>query len=210
MSTKREGGLSRWARRKAAARAERATPEQGRGAALPPAAPAAIPAKPQPATAKPVEAEAATPPDETKGVDLPDIETLDYDSDYSAFLSGDVSDAVRNIALRKLWRSNPLLANVDGLVDYDDDFSDAATVIEGMKTVYRTGRGMVRDETEEATQTAATDADGRHPDDAPYASSPEPEADQEGSDVDMVSAPTEDDEKTSTRNTKDEETNDIT
>jgi hypothetical protein len=43
--------------------------------------------------------------------DLPDIETLTYESDFSAFMAKGVPKAIRNQALKKLWRSNPVLAN---------------------------------------------------------------------------------------------------
>ena len=53
--------------------------------------------------------------------DMPDIESLDENSDYSGFLSPGVSDELRRLALRKLFRSQ--VFNVrDGLDDYDDDF----------------------------------------------------------------------------------------
>jgi len=57
-----------------------------------------------------------------------DIETLEYDSDFTVFMSDKVPQTLKRMALRKLWRSNPILANVDGLNDYDEDFSDAAAV----------------------------------------------------------------------------------
>jgi len=162
MTAKRESGLSRWARRKAAVQSEQDLETPKRGAALPAGAAgtAATQDEYSPREAAVQTAEPATPDTETVPADLPDLDTLDYESDYAGFLSKDVSDAVRNIALRKLWRSNPLLANVDGLVDYDDDFTDAATVVEGMKSVYRIGRGMVQDDDEiaEAPDTEEVDA----------------------------------------------------
>ncbi|MDM7947783.1 MAG: DUF3306 domain-containing protein, partial [Oceanibaculum nanhaiense] len=48
-------------------------------------------------------------------------------------------------ALRKLWASDPVLACLDGLNDYEEDFTDAATVIEGMKSSYQVGRGFLTD-----------------------------------------------------------------
>jgi len=57
-----------------------------------------------------------------------DIETLDYESDFTVFMNDKVPETLRRMALRKLWRSNPILANIDGLNDYDEDFTDAATV----------------------------------------------------------------------------------
>tara|TARA_R110002110_G_scaffold245924_2_gene462360 strand:- start:41 stop:733 length:693 start_codon:yes stop_codon:yes gene_type:complete len=57
-----------------------------------------------------------------------DIEALDYGSDFTPFMDAKVPKALKRMALRKLWRSNPILANIDGLNDYDEDFSDAAAV----------------------------------------------------------------------------------
>lgn len=57
-----------------------------------------------------------------------DIEKLEYESDFTVFMQDKVPEAVRRMALRKLWRSNPILANIDGLNDYDEDFTDATAV----------------------------------------------------------------------------------
>jgi Protein of unknown function (DUF3306) len=57
-----------------------------------------------------------------------DIEKLEYDSDFTVFMDKKVPKALKRMALRKLWLSNPILANVDGLNDYDEDFSDAAAI----------------------------------------------------------------------------------
>jgi hypothetical protein len=56
---------------------------------------------------------------------LPDLESLDQDSDYSAFLSPDVDPSLRRLALRKLFRS-PKFNVCDGLDDYSEDFREFA------------------------------------------------------------------------------------
>jgi len=54
--------------------------------------------------------------------DMPALDKLDDDSDYSGFLSPNVSDELRDKALRKLFHSAAF--NVcDGLDDYDEDFT---------------------------------------------------------------------------------------
>ena len=73
---------------------------------------------------------------------LPDPETLGEGDDFSVFLNAAVPDRLRRIALRKLWTTNPTLANLDGLVDYGEDFTDAATVMENLSTAYQVGKGM--------------------------------------------------------------------
>ena len=55
---------------------------------------------------------------------MPALETLHDDSDYSGFLSPEVSDKLREVALRKLLHGKAFNI-VDGLDDYDDDFITA-------------------------------------------------------------------------------------
>jgi hypothetical protein len=76
-------------------------------------------------------------------LDLPDPDTLKQGDDFTRFLSKTVPDRIRRRALRKLWLSNPLLANVDGLVDYGEDFTDSALVVENLQTAYQVGKGML-------------------------------------------------------------------
>ncbi len=82
-------------------------------------------------------------------LDLPDPDTLEQGDDFSAFLARAVPERIRRRALRKLWLSNPILANVDELVDYGEDFTDKAMVIEGMQTAYQVGKGMLKHLTQE-------------------------------------------------------------
>ncbi len=54
--------------------------------------------------------------------DMPDIESLTPESDYTGFLSPGVSDKLRKLALRKLFQHE--VFNIrDGLDEYDDDFT---------------------------------------------------------------------------------------
>ncbi len=75
-----------------------------------------------------------------------DFEQLDYSSNYERFMVKGVPEAIQRKALRKLWASNPLLANIDGLNDYDDDFTDAALAVDVIKSAYQVGRGYLTDE----------------------------------------------------------------
>lgn len=54
--------------------------------------------------------------------DMPPVDTLDESSDVSGFFSPEVSEKLRNAALRKFFHS-PAFNVVDGLDDYDDDFT---------------------------------------------------------------------------------------
>jgi len=54
--------------------------------------------------------------------DMPPIESLTADSDYTGFMSPEVSDALRRLALRKLFHGAEF--NIcDGLDDYDGDYA---------------------------------------------------------------------------------------
>ena len=74
---------------------------------------------------------------------LQDPDTLKAGDDFSAFMKSAVPGRIRNRALRKLWVSNPVLANLDELLDYGEDFTDKATVIENLQTTYQVGKGML-------------------------------------------------------------------
>lgn len=57
--------------------------------------------------------------------DMPAVETLTEESDYTGFLSPNVSEELRSLALRKLFHSAAF--NVcDGLDDYAEDFTNFA------------------------------------------------------------------------------------
>jgi hypothetical protein len=54
--------------------------------------------------------------------DMPPVESLNEDSDFSGFMSAGVSDKLRNLALRKLFMA-PVFNIRDGLDEYDDDYT---------------------------------------------------------------------------------------
>ncbi|MES0881109.1 DUF3306 domain-containing protein [Roseibium sp. SCP14] len=76
-------------------------------------------------------------------LELPDPDTLGEGDDFSKFLDGAVPERLRRRALRRLWALNPVLANLDGLVEYAEDYTDAATVVPDLQTVYKIGKGML-------------------------------------------------------------------
>ena len=86
---------------------------------------------------------------------LPDPDTLTAGDDFSALMSRAVPARLRNRALRKLWVSNPVLANLDGLVDHGEDYRDVATIMPDMKTAYQVGKGMLAHVQELARQAEA-------------------------------------------------------
>ena len=148
-----EGFLNRWARRKQ--RAVR-TPEAKSALETPETSTPG-----EPSEAERAEAEARR----QELVDsLPEPEQLGPEDDYTQFLQDGVPDDLRQRALRRLWTSNPVFANLDGLNDYDLDYTDAATVVENLKTAFQAGRGMVTKEEREAEAAAAERAARGEPD----------------------------------------------
>lgn len=88
---------------------------------------------------------------------LPDPDALQPGDDFSAFMAKAVPDRIRRRALRRLWLSNPALANLDGLLDYGEDFTDSATVVENLQTAYQVGKGMLKHVEELARQAEAAE-----------------------------------------------------
>ncbi|MGJ8624271.1 MAG: DUF3306 domain-containing protein [Yoonia sp.] len=89
---------------------------------------------------------------------LPDPDQLEMGDDFKAFMSKAVPNHLRKRALRKLWRSNPVLACVDGLNDYDDDYLTGSYGQDPIKTGYQVGKGMLAHILEVERQQAATAA----------------------------------------------------
>ena len=71
----------------------------------------------------------------------PDPETLQLGDTVEKFMEGRVPERLRARALRAFWKTNPVLANIDGLDEYCDDYTDAAMIIENMETIYQVGKG---------------------------------------------------------------------
>ncbi|MCI2393750.1 DUF3306 domain-containing protein [Aliiroseovarius sediminis] len=74
---------------------------------------------------------------------LPDPDTLVKGDDFTAFMAKAVPEHIRKRALRKLWRSNPVLACVDGLNDYDDDYLAGSYGNAAIATSYQVGKGLL-------------------------------------------------------------------
>ena len=104
MSSNDDNFISRWSKRKIAARSGAPVEE----AKLPPAVPA-----------KPVEA--GTPAQPEASV-LPPVESLTPESDFTPFMKGDVDPGIKREALKTLFR-DPRFNVMDGLDVYIDDYS---------------------------------------------------------------------------------------
>ncbi len=72
---------------------------------------------------------------------LPDPDTLGPGDDFTALLKAELPARLRRRVLRRLWLSDPALANLDELLEYGEDYSQAVTGI--VETVYQVGRGML-------------------------------------------------------------------
>ena len=70
-----------------------------------------------------------------------DLDSISEDSDLSVFLKDGVPAALKRQAFAALWRSSPVFANVDGLVDYDDDFGSSDLIMKAFKSAYQVGQG---------------------------------------------------------------------
>ena len=81
-----------------------------------------------------------------KKYNLPNPEKIKREKSLDVFFKEGVPDRLRQIALRRVWRLNPIIRFADAEInDYHEDFTDAATVIEGMETAYKVGKGYVTD-----------------------------------------------------------------
>ena len=109
----KESGLSRWSRRKQEARE---APEAPAVASEMPTAEAGS------MLDAPVTDEISEEPVALTDADMPDIDTLGEDSDFTGFMSPGVSDELRNLALRKLFHA-PVFNIRDGLDEYDEDYT---------------------------------------------------------------------------------------
>lgn len=80
-----------------------------------------------------------------------DLEKVEYGFDFSVFMKRGVPDVLRKKALKKFFNSNPVLANLDGLNDYDEDFNNPLHMV--YKSSWDVGRGFLT-EAEKVLQQA--------------------------------------------------------
>jgi len=90
-------------------------------------------------------------------LELQDPDTMVAGDDFSAFLKSAVPEHLRRRALRRLWVSDPALANLDNLLDYGDDFLAESKLGLAVKTAYQVGKGMLSHIEEMERQAAETD-----------------------------------------------------
>lgn len=150
-----EGFLGRWARRKSEIKRGVAETE----------APAAQP-EPGADSAAAIDAAEIDAPEKTEEeilaeFGLPAPEDLKPGDKAAGFMQAGIPEALRRRALRRIWALNPALANLDALVEYGEDYTDAARVVENLQTVYEVGAGYRRlfEDAEEAADDVAQASD---------------------------------------------------
>jgi hypothetical protein len=124
--------LSRWSRRKREVAAAKAAP-----AKAPELAPAQAP----------------------KSNDLPPVDSLTFESDFSAFLRANVEESVKRAALKKLLH-DPRFNVMDGLDTYIDDYTQNEGISEEMLKTLDHARSTLfgpRDETAKAEAGTETE-----------------------------------------------------
>lgn len=144
-----EGRLSRWSRLKREAVAEKnkaapppPIPPEAKTAALAPAAPASPPEAGKTEEQKKIE-------DVVK--DLPPLESLGPDSNYSLFMREGVPEEMRTAALRKLWRSDPAFLEQFPYEIHMEDYNKTFTPINAATdTIFRAGLGYLFDDDDKA------------------------------------------------------------
>lgn len=128
------------------------------------------------APAKPTAEEAAPPApaaEEPPPPELPPVDSLTKDSDFSAFLQTGVPEELRRAALSKLWASDPMFTQPEVFDLHMEDYN-AHPLGEVVRTAYRVGKGIVEElaeasehvnfpDSQENSQTKTTPDKGETP-----------------------------------------------
>lgn len=127
-----ESRLQRWARKKA---------EAGKQAEQPP--PSVVEPGPAPEEQELALNESLPEHELLEKYGLPDPENIELGTDITGFMRKEIPEFLRRKALRGLWKSNPVLAVLDGLNDYDEDYTLASTAGQTVTSLYKVGEGLV-------------------------------------------------------------------
>ena len=76
------------------------------------------------------------------------------------FFNRSVPDRLKQLAMRRLWRLNPLFRFADEMVEYGENYTDAATVLPDMQTAYKVGKGYFDKLMAEKADAEKLDDDG--------------------------------------------------
>lgn len=156
MAEDKEGFLARWSKRK---RAQLSNPDVDPDDELPATELVEI-------DEEQLEAERSEAESNRLAAEAIDLEKVEYGFDFSIFMKRGVPDLLRKKALQKFFNSNPVLANLDGLNDYDEDYNNPLHMV--YKSSWDVGRGFLT-EAEKLLQQAT----GRLTQDEPPTAVPE-------------------------------------
>jgi hypothetical protein len=140
-----ENFLRRWSRLKTEQRQEVSPPSSGNEEAVVDAGESARDTKPLGEEPK-------------AALELPPIDSLGKDSDFTVFMREGVPEALKQQALRKLWASDPAFGAPDILDIHALDYSHLGRTQEVVRTAYQIGKGFI-DEVEKAVDAIETEAD---------------------------------------------------
>ena len=95
--------------------------------------------------------------------DMPDLDTLDEDSDYAGFMSTSVSESLRKLALQKLFHGKSFNIR-DGLDEYDGDYTffeklDPLTITSDMRHLLEVEAEKMLAKKEQEEQQLLADAE---------------------------------------------------
>ena len=130
--------------------------------------------------------------------ELPHPEECTDPEELDGFFSRPLPDRLKQLAMRRMWRINPLFKFADEMVEYGENYTDAATVIPDMQTAYKVGKGYLdkilaeqkEKEQAEALEFAAAEAEEQNSLSAkPDASQPHEEASAESRDAQADNRP---------------------
>jgi len=107
-----------------------------------------------------------------------DFEALDKSSDYTRFIKANVPAAIQKRALRKLWASDSVFEVLDGMNDYDEDFTIDGLAGKAFKSAYKIGQGYLSDEEVKDREVAEDKPEGDEILSADLAEKPEEEPDE--------------------------------
>jgi hypothetical protein len=153
--------FSRWSKRKTDARVGKATFDE-----VPPPNPnigegleAKLPEDGRESTGL---AEAPEPHQPAAAVELPSVESLTKDSDFSPFMQADVPPALRNQAMKKLF-TDPHYNVMDMLDTYVDDYSKSEPIpLDWLKKMSQSRALKLFDEEEETASAEEVSAEPAH------------------------------------------------
>lgn len=157
MADEDEGFLSRWSKRKSVTRSDNGKQELQQTAKLAPELdPHANEADIEIALTN------SSEPSQTEMLGEADFEDVDFDrldksSDYTRFIKANVPAAIQKRALRKLWTSDSVFEVLDGMNDYDEDFTGDGLAGKIFKTAHKVGRGFITDEDDKLPDDENTD-----------------------------------------------------